>query len=80
MAAHYQKSLSLLPALRELTCQFVFLTGTLPPQLVSLFERTMLVSGTHLIRSATVRRDLYYGVIACPPEQRLIEEFVASWI
>lgn len=79
-AASYRKSMGLLPQIRELQCQMVFLTGTLPPTMVPEFERNMLLQGARLVRSSTVRRDIHYGVSTCPPNQQLVQEFALPGI
>lgn len=74
-AASYRKAMGLLPQLRELQCQMVFLTGTLPPSMVTEFERLMLLRGARMVRSLTARRDIHYDVSYCPPNQRLVRDF-----
>jgi superfamily II DNA helicase RecQ len=79
-AASYRKAIGLLPQIRELQCQMIFLTGTLPPSMVSEFERTMLLRGARMIRRPTARRDIHYGVSRCPPNQRLVRDLAIPGI
>ncbi|EED17281.1 DNA helicase, putative [Talaromyces stipitatus ATCC 10500] len=78
-ASSYRKRMALLPTLRDIQCQMVFLTGTLPPIMMAEFERTMLLSRARLIRSLTTRRDLSYRVISCPMNQDFFQ-FAIPWI
>ena len=61
-AASYRSAMTLLPKLRQLQVQMVFLTGTLPPDMVPEFEEKMLIRGARIIRSSTLRRDLSFSV------------------
>ncbi|KAJ5117445.1 DNA helicase [Penicillium atrosanguineum] len=67
-AVEYRPAMALLPKLRELACQMVFLTGTMPPSKVQAFEETMLLRGARMVRGLTTRRDINYRVNLCPPE------------
>ncbi|EED11930.1 DNA helicase hus2, putative [Talaromyces stipitatus ATCC 10500] len=78
-ASSYRKGLALLPTLRDIQCQMVFLTGTLPPVMMAEFEQTMLLSQARLIRSLTTRRDLSYQVVSCPMDQDFFK-FAIPWI
>ncbi|KAF1982998.1 hypothetical protein K402DRAFT_180401 [Aulographum hederae CBS 113979] len=68
--------------LRMLHCQFVFLTGTLPPQMEKQFESAVLLQRPYYVRSRTMRTDLEYHVVrykptrSCPTGTSL-EEFAA---
>jgi superfamily II DNA helicase RecQ len=74
-AVEYRPAMALLPRLRELACQMVFLTGTMPPSQVQEFEEAMLLRGARLVRGPTTRRDIFYRVHLCPPNQRFIRDF-----
>jgi hypothetical protein len=58
----------------------IFLTGTLPPSIVSEFERTMLLYRARMICYFIARRDIYYGVSRCLSNQRLIRDLAISRI
>ncbi|KAL4911644.1 P-loop containing nucleoside triphosphate hydrolase protein, partial [Aspergillus aurantiobrunneus] len=79
-ALGYRPTMGLLPLLRELECQMVFLTGTMPPTLVPQFEQAMLLQGARMVRSRTTRQDIYFGVTQCPPNQQFTQEFVIPGI
>ncbi|RHZ43201.1 uncharacterized protein CDV56_101253 [Aspergillus thermomutatus] len=74
-AVSYRAVMGLLPQLRDLEVQMVFLTGTLPPFMVVEFERGMLLRGARMIRSPTTRRDIYFQVRQCPPHHDLVRDF-----
>jgi hypothetical protein len=52
-ALSYRRAMALLPQLRELQVQTIFLTGTLPPVLVPEFQKHMLLDGARFIRGPT---------------------------
>jgi superfamily II DNA helicase RecQ len=79
-AVSYRKVMGLLPQLRDLACQMVFLTGTLPPFMVVEFERAMLLRGARMVRSPTTRRDIYLRVSRCPPHHDLVRDFAIPGI
>jgi superfamily II DNA or RNA helicase len=74
-ALSYRRTMALLPMLRDLEVQMLFLTGTLPPSLVPEFERQMLLRGARMVRSPTTRPDIYLGVQRCPPQHDLMHDF-----
>ena len=47
--------------LRELRCQVVFLSATLPPLLMAAFQSRMLLNGPQIVRDVTFRSDLHYS-------------------
>lgn len=61
-ASKYRPKFRFLEELRELRCQFVFLTATLPPMMMSAFQKKLLLVDPHVIRSLTIRRDITYHV------------------
>lgn len=79
-AVEYRPAMALLPRLREVACQMVFLTGTMPPSKVQAFEEAMLLRGARLVRGPTTRRDIYYRVNLCPPNQELVRDFAVPGI
>ena len=79
-ASQYRPSMMLLRELRKLTCQMVFLTGTLPPAMVQEFEQQLLLQNPRLIRSITVRTDLEYQVLRCPRGLDLVIDFAIPFI
>lgn len=79
-AADYRASMALLPTLREYQCQSVFLSGSLPPDLVPELEEHMHLQGARMIRGMTTRRDLRYEVRRCQPDQAFMSEFALPWI
>jgi superfamily II DNA helicase RecQ len=74
-ALSYRRAMALLPQLRELQVQTIFLTRTLPPVLVPEFQKHMLLDGACFIRGPTTRQDIYLGVHHCPPGQAHIQDF-----
>ena len=74
-AASYRSAMTLLPKLRQLQVQMVFLTGTLPPDMVPEFEEKMLIRGARIIRSSTLRRDLSFSVSDCAPNCDFVLDF-----
>jgi superfamily II DNA helicase RecQ len=60
-ASSYRPKLALLRHLRELRCQVVFLSATLPPLLMAAFQSRMLLDGPRIIRDVTFRADLHYS-------------------
>lgn len=79
-AVEYRPAMALLPRIRELACQMVFLTGTMPPSRVPEFEETMLLRGARMVRGPTTRQDIYYQVSMCPPKQELVRDFAVPGI
>lgn len=79
-AVDYRPAMALLPRIRELACQMVFLTGTMPPSRVQEFEETMLLRGARMIRGRTTRQDIYYQVSLCPANQELVRDFAVPGI
>jgi superfamily II DNA helicase RecQ len=71
----YHQAMALLPQLRELQVQTIFLTGTLPPVLVPEFQKHMLLDGARFIQGPTTQQDIYLGVHYCPPGQAHIQDF-----
>ena len=65
-ASSYRPRFRFLKALRELRCQFIFLTATLPPTMMTAFQQELLLVNPHVIRSSTIRKDLNYHVIRSP--------------
>ena len=59
-ASEYRPKMALLRFLRELRCQVVFLSATLPPLLMTRFYSRMLLDQPQIIRDITFRRDLFY--------------------
>lgn len=79
-ALGYRPAMGLLPLLREVECQMVFLTGTMPPSLVPQFEQAMLLQGARMVRSSTTRPDIYFSVTQCPPNEQFTQDFVIPGI
>ncbi|KAF1980961.1 hypothetical protein K402DRAFT_408825, partial [Aulographum hederae CBS 113979] len=81
-AESYRRRMEDVKRLRMLHCQFVFLTGTLPPQMEKQFESAVLLQRPYYVRSRTMRTDLEYHVVrykptrSCPTGTSL-EEFAA---
>jgi Orsellinic acid/F9775 biosynthesis cluster protein D/DEAD/DEAH box helicase/Helicase conserved C-terminal domain len=68
-ASDYRPKLKLIKHLRALRCQFVFLSGTLPPILMPTFCQRLCLFNPEVIRSdQTFRRDLQYAVVFVQPE------------
>jgi superfamily II DNA helicase RecQ len=74
-AASYRGAMQLLPKLRQLAVQTVFLTGTMPPSMVPQFEKKMLLRGARMVRSPTMRRDISFQVSQCAPEIPFVRDF-----
>ena len=79
-AVSYRPRLRELQELRRSTCQFVFLTGTLPPEMIPQFEHAALLSRPRLIRGPTLRSDLRYSVEHTPGGQPLLGELTTGAI
>ncbi|KAI8583234.1 hypothetical protein K450DRAFT_222642 [Umbelopsis ramanniana AG] len=74
-AVSYRPAMALLPQLRKLAVQMIFLTGTMPPVMVSRFEEVMLLHGTRMVRSSTMRRDISFHVGNCAPNHDFVSDF-----
>lgn len=61
-AVSYRPKMSLVRHLRQLSCQVVFLTATLPPLLQSQFEERLLLKDPRVIRSRSFRPDITYRI------------------
>ena len=61
-ASKYRPKLHLIKFLRQLRCQFVFLTATLPPSMETRFTQAVLLFQPSIIRSITIRKDIDYSV------------------
>ncbi|KAK5020796.1 hypothetical protein LTS07_011432 [Exophiala sideris] len=61
-ASDYRPKMALLRFLRDLRCQVVFLTATLPPILIQQFQQRMLLEQPQIIRDVTFRRNLQYVI------------------
>lgn len=61
-ASSYRPKMALLRDLRDLRCQFVFLSATLPPLLMLEFEKRLLLDSPRILRAPTFRVDLHYDV------------------
>lgn len=61
-ASKYRPKLHLVKFLRQLRCQFVFLTATLPPSMEARFTQAVLLFQPSIIRSITIRKDIDYSV------------------
>jgi hypothetical protein len=70
-AASYRRRMERVADLRNLKCQFVFLTATLPPCLVDAFNQKLHLWRPCLVRSLTIRKDLQYVVEECPSKDFL---------
>jgi superfamily II DNA helicase RecQ len=79
-AVKYRPAMALLPRLRELAYQMVFLTGTMPPSVVQGFEGAILLRGARMVRGPTTQRDIYYRINICPPNQGLVRDFAVPRI
>ncbi|KAL4958620.1 uncharacterized protein BDV14DRAFT_186373, partial [Aspergillus stella-maris] len=79
-ALDYRPAMGLLPLLRELECQMVFLTATMPPSLIDRFQQAMLLRGARMVRSRTTRRDLRYEVLRSAARQQFLPEFAIPHI
>ena len=67
-ASDYRPKLKLIKYLRGLRCQFVFLSATLPPLMLSTFSQRLLLFDPVVVRSDhTFRRDLQYAVAFTRP-------------
>jgi superfamily II DNA helicase RecQ len=60
-ASEYRPKMALLRYLRELRCQVVFLSATLPPIMMAQFQARMLLHQPQIIRDVTFRTDLFYN-------------------
>ena len=80
-AASYRSAMTLLPKLRQLEVQMIFLTGTLPPDMVSEFKQKMLVRGRgwfvallcaaiYLLALATALRTIILSVTLLFPDAK----------
>jgi len=80
-AASYRSAMALLPKLRQLEVQMIFLTGTLPPDMVSEFKQKMLVRGRgwfvallcaaiYLLALATALRTIILSVTLLFPDAK----------
>jgi superfamily II DNA helicase RecQ len=65
-ASQYRPKLHLIKFLRQLRCQFVFLTATLPPSMEARFAQAVLLFQPSIIRSITIRKDIDYSVVHSP--------------
>jgi hypothetical protein len=65
-ASKYRPKLHLIKFLRQLRCQFVFLTATLPPSMEARFAQAVLLFQPSIIRSTTIRKDIDYSVVRSP--------------
>ncbi|KAL4935815.1 P-loop containing nucleoside triphosphate hydrolase protein [Aspergillus oleicola] len=79
-ALNYRPVMGLLPLLRELECQMVFLTATMPPSLLDRFQQAMFLHGARMVRSPTTRRDLRYEVLWSAARQQFLPEFAIPHI
>lgn len=79
-AVDYRSAMALLPRIRELACQIIFLTGTMPPSKIQEFEETILLRGVHMIQGRTTRQDIYYQVNLYPANQELVRDFAVPEI
>jgi superfamily II DNA helicase RecQ len=79
-AVSYRAAIGLLPILRKLAVQIIFLTGTIPPSIVPEFEQAMLLRSARMVRSLTIRRDIYFYVSRCPPKRDFVREFAVPRI
>lgn len=79
-AVSYRAAMGLLPVLRKLAVQMIFLTGTMPPSMVPEFEGAMLLRGARMVRSLTMRRDIYFHVSHCPPNRDFVRDFAVPGI
>ncbi|KAK5188946.1 hypothetical protein LTR47_011582 [Exophiala xenobiotica] len=59
-ASEYRPKMALLRFLRDLRCQAVFLSATLPPILMEQFQQRMFLEQPQVIRDVTFRRDIHY--------------------
>ncbi|CAO3682565.1 unnamed protein product [Umbelopsis ramanniana] len=71
-AASYRPAMADLPQLRQLPVQMVFLTGTLPPDMVPEFQEKMLMRGAQEVHNCPPNRDFVKG-FAVPICQKVIE-------
>lgn len=71
-AESYRRRMQEVKRLRMLRYQFVFLTATLPNQMVLGFSKALLLERPLIIRSVTVRQDLEYHVVPRYPTASLV--------
>ena len=67
-ASNYRERMERVKQLRNLSCQLVFLTGTLPVCMVDAFTEKLLLSRAVVIRGVSVRKDIRYTVKQCEGE------------
>ncbi|KAJ5117450.1 DNA helicase recq5 [Penicillium atrosanguineum] len=79
-AVSYRAAMGLLPELRKLAVPMIFLTGTMPPSMVPEFEQAMLLRGARMVRSPSMRRDIYFHVSHCPPNRNFVRDFAIPGI
>lgn len=72
-ATTYRTKLRDLVLLQNLSCPFVFLTGTLPPLLQRHFEEAMLLQSPLYIRSSSHRPNVQYSVVRVRNGRGIIE-------
>lgn len=65
-ASSYREKMEEVKQFRNLGCQFVFLTATLPKSMVKRFSERLLLSKPVVIRGLTVRKDIQYEVRRSP--------------
>ena len=62
----YRPSLVALRALRQFETQFILLSATLPPSLISELERIFFLKGPLVVRKETTRQNLRLAVTTFP--------------
>jgi hypothetical protein len=67
-AVSYRAAMGLLPMLRKLAVQMIFLMGAMPPSMV------------RIVRRLTIRRDTYFHFSRCPPKRDFVREFAVPGI
>lgn len=75
-ASHYRPKMALVRQLRQLFCQVVFLTATLPPTMQAQFEARMLLKAPRVVRSPTFRVDIVSRILQ--PQNRDLMDYIAN--
>jgi hypothetical protein len=75
IAVSYRAIIGLLLLLRNLAVQIIFLIGTILPFIVPEFEQSMLLRRARIIRSSTIRRDIYFYVSYYALKRDFVRDF-----
>ena len=69
-SANYRFQMHSLKRLRIFATQFVFFSATLPDQVLSDLEKSMVISNNTILRTSTIRNNISYRVKVFPKEVR----------